>query len=273
MAVNRRSLKTRAGAAAGTLLAATVLGLAGAGHASAYTPDTDGDAYNSSYGYWNIQNTDSAGLYEHGSPNIDSPITGALPNGTAIEAICQVNGTTDHFDGLGYTVWDKLDNGNYIYDGKFVSSPGDGFHIVLHDCNTGSSSLNPGNYPWSVGPNTYISDGHGYYQGECVSFAAWAIRSDGRPHSKSPDFLGNANQWTGAYTDPTPQVGDIAQWDPNVHGAGGAGHVAYVAAVNGDGTITVDEYNWLDSYDGYVGHRLSVRTNIQASDPSRYLHF
>jgi surface antigen len=81
----------------------------------------------------------------------------------------------------------------------------------------------------------FIADGHGYYEGECTSFAAWAIRSDGWPHTKSPDNLGNADQWTGAYTDSGPHVGDIAQWDPNVNGAGSLGHVAYVAAFNSDG--------------------------------------
>ena len=101
---------------------------------------------------------------------------------------------------------------------------------------------------------------------------ALAIRSDGLPHAKSPDFLGNANQWTGASSSSAPHVGDIAQWDPNVNGAGSAGHVAYVAAVNSDSTITVDEYNWLDSYDNYTGHALSIRT-IPASAPSRYLRF
>ena len=83
---------------------------------------------------------------------------------------------------------------------------------------------------------------------------------------------GTTTQWHGASSSSSPHVGDIAQWDANVNLAGGAGHVAYVAAVNSDGTIKVYEYNWIDSYDGYVGHRLSIRT-ISAGTPSRYLRF
>ena len=71
---------------------------------------------------------------------------------------------------------------------------------------------------------------------------------------------------------PLPHVGDIAQWDPNRNGASAFGHVAYVAEVNVDGTIQVAEYNWLDSYDNYTGHRYNTR-RISVADPSRYLRF
>ena len=111
--------------------------------ASACPTDTDNDCYNSAYGYWRVQNTDSSGLFEHTRPDINSPTTGSLPNGTNIEVHCQVNGSTDPYDpdyqdgdgdGLQYTVWDRLENGFWVYDGIFVSSPGDGFHIVLNHC-------------------------------------------------------------------------------------------------------------------------------------------
>lgn len=105
-----------------------------ASSASACVADTDGDCYVSSYGYWNVQNTGSRGLAEHSSADINSPVEGSLPNGTAIEVHCQVNGTDDPKDGLPYTVWDRLENGYYVYDGVFVSSPGDGYHIVLNPC-------------------------------------------------------------------------------------------------------------------------------------------
>jgi surface antigen len=128
-----------------------------------------------------------------------------------------------------------------------------------------TSSYNPAGYPWPA-QNGQVSDQHGYWQGECVSFAAWAIRSDHRSHIKSPDFLGNANQWTGASLDATPHIGDIAQWDANYAGAGTVGHVAYVYAVNTNGTVGIHEYNWGNF------HRLNTRT-IAANTPSRYLHF
>jgi surface antigen len=202
-----------------------------------------------------------------------------LKEGDAVSVVCQINdGGQDLGDGPSAPwqqsrTWDQLADGNWVYD-HFISTPpqgSDGYSPGIPHCG-GGSSLNPNGYPWRVGPGEWVDDQHGYYEGECVSFAAWAIRSDGRPHTKSPDFLGNADMWHGASSTSVPAVGEIAQWDDNVHGAGGAGHVAYVAAVNGNGTITVDEYNWLDGYDGYTGHRLSVRT-IPASDPSRYLKF
>ena len=117
--------------AAGSL---TWAGVIASSPASACTADTDGDCYVSSYGYWHVQNTDSSGLAEHTEPDINSAITGWLPNGTSLEVHCQVNGTTDPYDGLPYTVWDRLENGSWVYDGVFVSSPGDGYHIVLNHC-------------------------------------------------------------------------------------------------------------------------------------------
>src|SRR2546430_16094033 len=69
------------------------------------------------------------------------------------------------------------------------------------------SGLNPYRYPYGGGARI---DGHGYYAGECVSFAAWAVRNDGLHHRRSPDHLGNADDWRGAQIDHRPRVGDIA---------------------------------------------------------------
>jgi len=126
--------------------------------------------------------------------------------------------------------------------------------------------------PPNVGATTYISDGYGYYEGECTSFAAWAVRNDGLADSSSPNFLGNANSWHAAVTESTPHVGDVAQWDANHNGAGSTGHVAYVSAVYTNGTIQVEEYNWLSAANNYTGHRYNTR-QITASTPSRYLKF
>ncbi|MEV6118265.1 CHAP domain-containing protein [Streptomyces sp. NPDC052109] len=226
---------------------------------------------------YKVQGTDGT-LAEQSQPATNHFVRW-LHEGDTVNVVCQVNdGGTDIGDGGTFPwqnsrTWDKLTDGTWVYD-HFITTPpqgADGYSPGVPHCNS-SSTLDPNAYPWRVGPDQWVSDGHGYWEGECVSFAAWAIRSDGRPHTKSPDFLGNANQWTGASVSSTPHVGDIAQWDPKVHQASDNGHVAYVAAVNGDGTITVYEYNWLDAYDGYTLHRLSVRT-IPASDPSRYLRF
>jgi surface antigen len=130
--------------------------------------------------------------------------------------------------------------------------------------------LDPGGYPWQHG-DPGADDGHGYLQGSCASFAAWALRSDGLRHRADADHLGEAAGWRGAAVDGAPRVGDIAQWDPGAGGADGQGHVAYVAAVH-RGTVTVFEYNWSDAYNDYRPNRLSIRT-LPAADPSRYLRF
>ncbi len=157
-----------------------------------------------------------------------------------------------------------------VYD-AYLSTPAlgsDGYSPGIRHCGTPANPIPvfaPSAYPWPT-QDSWVSDGHGYYQGECVSFAAWALRTDGRAHTKLADFQGNASAWTGAYTDPTPQVGDIAQWDPYVNGAGSAGHVAYVTAVNTTAPSPSTSTNW------GTFHRLNIRT-ITASTPRRYLHF
>jgi surface antigen len=65
-------------------------------------------------------------------------------------------------------------------------------------------------------------------------------------------------------TSHAPQVGDIAQWA--AWPGNPYGHVAYVAAVYGDGTILVYEYNWSSH------HRFDTR-RIPASVPTVYLRF
>ena len=84
-------------------------------------------------------------------------------------------------------------------------------------------------------------------RGECTWWASL----------KRPDLWpavnGNAGDWLRAAqrhripTGSTPAVGAIAVFFPYVGGAGGYGHVAYVEAVHGDGTIRISEYN----YGGY----------------------
>jgi len=105
----------------------------------------------------------------------------------------------------------------------------------------------PGNggYPavWANAPLDAYIDNWGLYTRECVSYVAWKVASTGRyvPHFGG---RGHAYQWpstTAAYGIPngsTPKVGAAA-----VQYGGPYGHVMYVEAVNGDGTITVSDYN------------------------------
>lgn len=92
------------------------------------------------------------------------------------------------------------------------------------------------NYDWAVGGSiwNYSTGGYGYRN--CTDYVSWKIRSQGR---YVPAGLGNAKQWDDNYpSDSSPSPGDAA-----VSNAGFYGHVMYVEAVHGDGTITISDYN------------------------------
>jgi len=94
-------------------------------------------------------------------------------------------------------------------------------------------------------------DNWGMYNRECVSYTAWMVY---KTYGYMPYWggVGDANQWpgdaraAGIPTGYTPKVGSVAIY------MGGAsdpwGHAMWVKSVNGDGTITVDQYNLY--YDG-----------------------
>ena len=105
--------------------------------------------------------------------------------------------------------------------------------------------LGGGGYPgaWASAPLDAYVDPWGLYTRECVSYVAWKIDSTGRyvPHFGG---AGDAKQWPataarhGISSGSTPKVGSAA-----VFKDGEYGHVMYVESVNGDGTITVSDYN------------------------------
>jgi surface antigen len=113
-----------------------------------------------------------------------------------------------------------------------------------------------GGYPgaWANAPLDAYIDPWGLYTRECVSYAAWKVHSTGR---FVPNFggRGNANQWPstvaayGIGSGSTPRAGSVAMWPIGYYG-----HVMYVEAVNGDGTITVSDYNlnWDGNYRNYT---------------------
>ena len=111
--------------------------------------------------------------------------------------------------------------------------------------NIGNGSVGGGGYPgvWAYAEQDTLVDNWGLYNRECVSYTAWKVASTGRfvPHFGGQ---GNANQWPGTtsrYGIPngsTPVAGSVA-----IQYVGAYGHSMYVEAVNGDGTITVSDYN------------------------------
>ena len=101
---------------------------------------------------------------------------------------------------------------------------------------------------WASRGNVEGEDDWAFYWGECVSYAAFAVRT----YSPHKDFVnnwrgahfGNAKEWdeaarkVGLRVDQTPTVGAVAQHSRNKNG-----HVAYIVAVHEDGTFDVNEYN------------------------------
>lgn len=112
-----------------------------------------------------------------------------------------------------------------------------------------------------------------FYWGECVSYAAFAVRT----YSPHKDFVnnwrgvhfGNAKEWDeaarklGIRVDRTPAVGAVVQHSRNAYG-----HVAYIVAVHADGTFDINEYNH--------GSRHKFGTRSHASIPKDFdvvIHF
>lgn len=111
--------------------------------------------------------------------------------------------------------------------------------------NIGNGSVGGGGYPgsWAYAEQDTLVDNWGLYNRECVSYTAWKVWSTGRfvPHFSG---YGNANQWPsttaryGIQSGSTPVAGSVA-----IQYVGAYGHSMYVEAVNGDGSITVSDYN------------------------------
>jgi surface antigen len=118
-------------------------------------------------------------------------------------------------------------------------------------------------YPakWKSIPRDSTFDDWGEYNRECTSWVAWRLH--GRNHFEMP-FHANADKWgpraqaLGYTVNTTPAVGAVAWWSSM--------HVAWVEAVNPDGTVTIEEYN-------IGGKGRYDETIIPASRPTGYIHF
>jgi surface antigen len=109
-------------------------------------------------------------------------------------------------------------------------------------------------YPWPYEATDNEGGGLsplGYYYRECVDFVAWRLNRDagvgGSPWKWTWSAMtpgnGNASGWADAWaskgwpTSTTPVVGAVAWFNYN--------HVAYVQSIPGDGTVVLEEYNWM----------------------------
>lgn len=122
-------------------------------------------------------------------------------------------------------------------------------------------------YPYASSSPDQV-DRWNFYTRECTSFVAWRINNDAHvsfTNQYGGVTWGNASNWAnaarsvGVSVNTTPAVGSVAQFPAGVDGAGSAGHVAWVIGV-GSGTVTVEDYNYSDSYDGYTYDNYSQHT-------------
>lgn len=120
-------------------------------------------------------------------------------------------------------------------------------------------------YPYSEKSRDLVDPWNFYYR-ECTSFVAWRLNNNNKVaftnQYKGVRAWGNATTWgtvarsVGITVDKNPAVGSVAWWD--------SGHVAWVAAVNGD-NVTIEDYN--SKWDGTYGSRI-----IKASTVTGYIH-
>jgi surface antigen len=124
-------------------------------------------------------------------------------------------------------------------------------------------------YPWATAG--YDMSALNYYYRQCTDFVAWRLNRDVGSFSAPFRWAwadltpngGNASQWKDAWdahgwtVSATPIAGSVAWfgWD---------NHVAYVKTVNADGSVLVEEYN-------YVNRVYSQRT-LAAADVEAFLY-
>jgi peptidoglycan hydrolase CwlO-like protein len=90
-----------------------------------------------------------------------------------------------------------------------------------------------------------VIDNWGMYNRECVSYTAYRVAASGR---NMPNWggIGDANMWPDnarAAGIPMDYGGNARVGDVAISTAGTWGHAMYVESVNGDGTVTVSQYN------------------------------
>ena len=216
-------------------------------------------------------------------PGTGFPVVHNVANNSAIDITCQVHGEVVN----GSNIWNKLADGSFVTDFYCDTARFNDFSPPIPVCKDAPQPpAQPGikgdDYPYKNSqPDFDGGDRWQFYARECTSFVAWRINQLGvnfSNHMKGPNgtagTFGDGYTWAanaraiGYRVDNTPSVGAIAYYGPNVSGAGSSGHVAYVAQVNGDGTIVIEEYNWSPFPYGYH-HPPRV---IRASDVSNFIH-
>jgi surface antigen len=125
--------------------------------------------------------------------------------------------------------------------GMIVWSPQRGGRIVVNRSpNDGGTEMKRFgcDQPWTS---------RGYAGRNCTDYVAWRLETDGH---RIPGGMGDATQWPASFRnrlrpawveDHTPRPGDAAV--QYARGGSRYGHVAYVRAVNADGTLSIEDFN------------------------------
>lgn len=140
---------------------------------------------------------------------------------------------------------------------------------------------NKGGYPWEQGcyvdgnavshggSNGNGGDPLGYGCRQCVSYTAWKVI---QKTGYRPMYWGNANMWpssaraAGFSTGSTPRAGSLG-----VISDGQYGHIVYVEAVNGDGTVDISQYNYFNAGGSGWGNYSKMRVSASTYDTYIYI--
>jgi surface antigen len=205
------------------------------------------------------------GLPAYAQQESESAVADAAPVGTAqsVEVDDEAIVALAARDGFLATTPEQLEQANV-----------DALRAAANEAYLASGARELGDdYPW---PYELTDDQGGglsplnYYFRECVDFVAWRINRDQGYYaapfkwvwSNLTPYGGNGGQWQynweamGRTVSTTPIAGAVAYT--------GGNHVAYVKSVNADGTVTLEEYN-------YVPGMYSQRT-IPASSVVSFLY-
>ncbi|KFY40587.1 hypothetical protein V494_03438 [Pseudogymnoascus sp. VKM F-4513 (FW-928)] len=208
-------------------------------------------------------------------PGLTYDIKKNYAKGDLVTITCQTPGTKIG----GNSIWDLTTDGCFVTDyyvktgsTKYIKPKCDASSIPEAPKPTEPTTPNDGSikndYPYA--PNTCGDiDRWYYYACQCTSFVAWRIneRLNINFHNKYKGAAwGDAESWddaarqVGVKVDNNPVKGSIAQTDA---GSTGAGHVAWVAAVDGD-NVTIEEFNYVNV------ERYSTRTVPRST--FKYIH-
>ncbi|MBE1488307.1 CHAP domain-containing protein [Plantactinospora soyae] len=193
----------------------------------------------------------------YSSPSFDAPFaTGWFDSNETVQVLCVAAGQTYNGSNAWYFV-----KGYFLHASRLATRP------ALYTCRGFSTPGSVTNdYPYRG--QTSGVDRWNFYKGQCTSFVAWRLndRNNIAFHNYYRSVhWGNAYNWenaarsAGITVNSTPRVGSVAQTDS------GSGHVAWVAAVHSDGTVTVEEYNYATP-SAYGTRRVSSSRFV-------YLHF